>query len=224
MILYAVVCSTVRRLWVVVAGLVGLVVGFLVGAHVRLWPWQAAWFEAAGTWVSAGLSAAILVWLAVRAEKHAKELEAARQARDEELAVRSEKLAKELEATRQARDEDETRRREKAEADGVVCETYPTDSHSEDGMIVTTVVVVVVKNHTAGVLRKLTCHVPFGGIGSVKLADAVHARRGAYQPATQRFGADKAKCRRSRAARTCRFHVLAEWGAVVSTSRRYRSS
>jgi hypothetical protein len=54
--LLQVVCSTVRRLWVV-AGLLGLVVGlglgFLVGARFRLWPWKAAWVEAAGTWVGA---------------------------------------------------------------------------------------------------------------------------------------------------------------------------
>jgi hypothetical protein len=117
------VCSTVRYVWLVVVGLLGLVVGFLVGARVRLWPWEAGWFEAAGTWVSAGLSAAILVWLAYRSEKQAKELE----------------------ATRQARDEDETQRREKAEANRVICDAAPTDEHLEDGPLVASAVVIDVR-------------------------------------------------------------------------------
>jgi hypothetical protein len=70
------------RLWLVVVGLAGLIVGFLVGARVRLWPWRADWFEATGVWVSAALSAAILVWLALRSEKLAQ-AQAEEQARHE---------------------------------------------------------------------------------------------------------------------------------------------
>jgi hypothetical protein len=83
----AVVCSTVRRTWLMVGIglLLGLVVGFLVGARVRIWPWRADWFEAAGTWFSAGLSAAILVFLAYRQEKVTRELEAVRQANERGL-------------------------------------------------------------------------------------------------------------------------------------------
>jgi hypothetical protein len=55
-------------------------------------------------------------------------------------------------------------------------------------MIVTKVVVVVVENHTDGVLRKLTCHVPFGGIGSLKLADAVTPGEG---PITRQLNASE---------------------------------
>jgi len=151
-------------MWIVVVGLVGLVVGFLVGARLRLWPqWDANWTEAAGTWVSAGLSAAILVWLAVRSEKQAKELEDARQAREEEeaqrrekaevaLAVRSEELAKGLEAARQAREEEETRRREKVEASQVICRAWSTDSYEEDGALFARLIVVAVTNLSEGVV------------------------------------------------------------------------
>jgi hypothetical protein len=106
----------------------------------------------AGTWVSAGLSAAILVWLAVRSEKQAKVQE----------------------ATRQAREEDEAMRRERAVANQVACDAYPTGGHSEGGVVISaTGIVLTVNDHTGVVVNKLTCDVPFGGIGSVDLADAV---------------------------------------------------
>jgi hypothetical protein len=150
----------VRYLWPVVVGVACLVVGFLVGAHVRLWPWRADWFEAAGTWVSAGLSAAILVWLAVRSEKQAKELE----------------------ATRQARDDEETRRREKVEASQVSCRAWSTDSNKEDGALFARAIVVTVNNHSEHVVEKLTCQVNLdGGIGPVDLTQTLAPDEGERQ-------------------------------------------
>jgi hypothetical protein len=168
--LLKVVCSTVRYLWLVVVGLACLVVGFLVGARVRLWPWRADWFEAVGVWVSAGLSAAILVWLAVRSEKQASELETERRAREEELASRSEKQAKELDAARQARHDEESRRREMVEASQVICRAWSTDSYEEDGTLFARAIVVAVTNLSEGVVTNLTCQVYLdGGIGPVDL-------------------------------------------------------
>jgi hypothetical protein len=158
-LLLQVVCSTVR-VWLVIVGLVCLVVGFLLGARVRLWPWRADWFEAAGTWVSAGLSAAILVWLAVRSEKQAKELEASRQARDDE----------------------EARQCEKVEASQVICKAWSTDSHEEDGELFAGAIVVAVNNHREGLVTNLKCQVHLdGGIGLAPLTDALTPGEGESQ-------------------------------------------
>jgi hypothetical protein len=172
-----VVCSTVRYVWLVVVGLVGLVAGFLVGARLRLWPpWDASWTEAAGTWVSAGLSATILVWLASRSQKQARELETARQAREDELASRSEKQAKDLEATRQAREDEELSRRKTVEASQVICEAWSTDSYEEDGALFTRLIVVALNNHSEGVVTNLTCQVNLdGGIGPIELVGDIAA-------------------------------------------------
>jgi hypothetical protein len=76
-VLFAVEFLAVRRLWVVTGLLgvvVGLVVGFLVGARFRLWPWKAEWVEAAGTWVGAGVTllAVLLAWIAFNSEEFAR--------------------------------------------------------------------------------------------------------------------------------------------------------
>jgi len=144
-----------------VVGLVGLVVGFLVGARLRLWPpWDANWTEAAGTWVSAGLSAAILVWLAVRSEEQAKEQEAARQARDDE----------------------EISWRKKVEASQVICRAWSTDSYEEDGALFAGAIVVTVNNHSEHVVEKLKCQVHLdGGIGPVDLTQTLAPGEGERQ-------------------------------------------
>jgi hypothetical protein len=132
----------------VVVGVASLVVGFLVGWRARLWPLEAAWVEAAGTWVSAGLSAAILVWLASRSEKQAKKLE----------------------ATRQVRDDEKARQREKVEASQVICKAWSTASHQENGALFASQIVVAVTNLSEGVVTNLTCQVHLdGGIGPVEL-------------------------------------------------------
>jgi hypothetical protein len=90
------------------------------------------------------------------------------------LAVRSEKQAKELEATRQARDDEETRRREKVEASQVSCRAWSTDSNKEDGALFARAIVVTVNNHSEHVVEKLTCQVNLdGGIGPVDLTQTL---------------------------------------------------
>jgi hypothetical protein len=65
-------------------------------------------------------------------------------------------------------------RRERAVANQVACDAYPTGGHSEGGVVISaTGIVLTVNDHTGVVVNKLTCDVPFGGIGSVDLADAV---------------------------------------------------
>jgi hypothetical protein len=153
----AVVCSTVRYVRLVVVGVAGFVLGFLVGWRARLWPWEAAWAEAAGTWVSAGLSAAILVWLASRSEKQAKELE----------------------ATRQARDDEESYRRKTVEASQVICKAWSTDSHEKDGALFARLIVAAVTNLSEGVVTNLTCQVHLdGGIGPVELGGGAAIAQG----------------------------------------------
>jgi hypothetical protein len=92
----------VRRLWVVagLVGLIGLVVGFSVGARFWVRPWNPNWVEAWGTWFAAIASTVILVILTYRSEKFTRGLEVARRARDDE----------------------EARQREQAKADLVFCD------------------------------------------------------------------------------------------------------
>ena len=131
----------------------------------RLWPLNDAnWVEAAGTWFSAALSAAILVVLAIRSERVTHRLEAARQASERELEAKGQAGERELEAMRQARDDEEARQREQVEADKVECNAWPTSSYEEDGMRATRNVVVTVINRSGGVLSELKCETPFEGI------------------------------------------------------------
>jgi hypothetical protein len=77
-----------------------------------------------------------------------------------------------LEAARQARDEEELQRSEQRAADRVVCDAYSTSKRLVGGTRVAAAIEVVVANHTGSVLRKVQCQVHLGGIGSVDLIDA----------------------------------------------------
>jgi hypothetical protein len=104
--------------------------------------------------------------LAYRQEKVTRELEAMRQAREEDEAQRREQA-------RQAREEDEAQRREQAEAGNVMCDAWTTDSHLDDGTLVAGAIAVTLTNRTESVLSDVRCVVPFGGIGSVPLRNAL---------------------------------------------------
>ena len=204
-----------RRLWVV-AGLVGLVgglaLGFAVGARFWVRPWNPAWVEAWGTWVGAIASTAILAILTfrltIRSERFTRGLEAERQASE-----------RELEAERQARVEDEAQRREQVEANGVICDAWATSQRHEDGTRIADAVAVTVTNHAGGVVSDVECVVGLGGIGSVHLRDALASDEQigptdlpAKEPIRLSADDDEVRCVR---VSERRFHVLAEWPAVV---------
>ena len=94
LLILQVVCSTVRRVWMVLVGLLAFVVGLTTTLLVLKWPLSPEWFEAIGTWFGGLITAVvgIVAFLAYFSEDQARkrtyqrEREAIEQARrdDEE--------------------------------------------------------------------------------------------------------------------------------------------
>ena len=146
----AVACLTVRRVWMVLVGLLGVVVGFTAALLMLKWPWSDGWFEAIGTWFG-GLVTAVAVIVAVVAYRS-------------EDQARKRTYRREREAIEQARRDEQERL--KVAADQVLCDPRPPVSlrGSVPGMVLVPEFQFDVHNTSDRVVTDLVCELHFRGL------------------------------------------------------------
>jgi hypothetical protein len=140
--------------WFLAAAL-GIVVGFTAALLVLPRRWDSGSWEALGTWVSAVLSAAILVVLAIRPEKLAR-AQADGQAEHEANLIECGAAA--------------------AKAD-----VLDKDDHGNPEMVLVREIVFFAQNNSNHIITGVSCHVPLHGIGSIGMPNAIPRRQAAEQ-------------------------------------------